>query len=354
MTSTPPPDPWNPDPNQDPNQTPPPAGPAWDAYRQQPAQPGPPGYPPYPGQAGPPGYPGYPSYPAQPMQVQFDPTDPLVSNDYNGWFQRAVAIIKAGWKPLARLQAIILAPLLLLLIPMNIVAGLQQRSFNEDLLRSTEADPFSAFNVTSLLAASGIVIVVSILSAIWVGAGTLATARMVVTIATGGHPSAGAALRSIVGRIPAYLGWGLLAGLITLVALLVCILPVFYVAAVFAVLSPVVLFERGNPISRCFQLFHKDLGAALIRILTIAGLGIGAGIVFAIISGIGGAAFGAGFAPGVTQSTATIIASAIFSTVVTVLSYLFSGVVITPFIVATYTDLRARTEPFSTSQLIHG
>jgi hypothetical protein len=369
MTTTPPPDPWNPSPDPDPGANPAGQQPAgWDPYAQQ--QPAPPAYPPYPGQqqgypgqpdypGGQPGYPGgQPGYPGYPVQSRFDPADPLVSDDFAGWTRRTGAIIKAGWKKLAILQLIILTPLILLSIPFNIGMAFWQRDLAENLTNQaatgTIESPFASVDPAVAVALIVGAVVVGILVSLWFALGTLATVRMVVSIATGTPLTIGGALRSVVGRLPAYIGWAFLAGLISIVALLACILPVFYVAAVFAILTPVIVFERTNVISRCFQLFHADFGSAAARVVTIAAVSIGAGVVVATMSSIGTAAVGGGtlLAPSLDASTASLIASSIISAVFNLASYLFSGVVITPLIVATYADLRARREPFTTSQLI--
>jgi hypothetical protein len=189
---------------------------------------------------------------------------------------------------------------------------------------------------------------------LWFGLGSLATVRMVVSIATGGPATIGGSLRSVMGRLPAYVGWGLLAGVISFGAVLACILPVFYVAAVFTILSPIVVFERGNAISRCFQLFHNDFGSAAARVLTIAAVSIGAAVIFGAMSTIGTAAVGAGspLTPALDASSASLTAGAIIGGVFDLAAYLVSGVIVAPLVVATYADLRARHEPFTTSHLI--
>ena len=85
------------------------------------------------------------------------------------------------------------------------------------------------------------------------------------------------ALKGAARRLFPLIGWGVLAGMLTLVAFLACGLPAFYVAAATAVLAAVVTFGRGGVIARCFRLFHGDLGSSVARIATMAAIAIAVG-----------------------------------------------------------------------------
>jgi hypothetical protein len=178
--------------------------------------------------------------------------------------------------------------------------------------------------------------------------------RLVADAALGREARAGRALRSVLPRLPALIGWTMVGGLIALVAVLACILPVFYVAAVLAILPVVVLFEPGGGISRCFQLFHTDLGAAVARIATIAGLGLAVVIPASMLSAVASAVTqGSAFSDpqAAAASTAAIAVGSVVGTVLSSAASVISGVLLTPLIVATYADLRARREPFVTAYL---
>ena len=353
MSNTPPPDPWGQQPDPSGHQADPvaaqqpPWGPPPNPYQPY-GYPG--GLPPYPcQQPGPHAYPGYPGGP------RFDPADPLTSNDYTGWWQRGMAVVKAGWRRLLLLQLIMAVPLLLLSLPANAFATLKQRDF-ERALKTGADTPELGFPIepATILAFAGVLMAVVIISALWSAIGILATARMVVVIATGHRPTVGDALRAALRRVLPCIGWYVVAGLISVAAVLACIVPVFYVSAVFVILPAVVLFERGNAIGRCFQLFHADIGAAAGRVLTIAGLGVAAAVVFAAIGGVfamlvQGSSF---LATSSTASDAAVITSSLVETVLTSAASLLTGVVVTPLIVATYADLRARREPFTTAYLL--
>jgi len=293
---------------------------------------------------------GHPA-PAMPHgDWRFYPGDPLVSADFRGWWQRGFAVVRKGWRPLALVQLIIAVPALALLVPGHLFADLASR----DLTNQTTADAPPEF--AQFFAASGISLLATLLATLIYSIGSLATVRLVVTIATGADARAGRALRSVLPRIPALIGWSLLSGLIVFGALLACVLPVLYVGAVFVLLPAVVLFERSNVVSRCFSLFHHDLGAAVARIATVAGLGLGIVLPFAALSTVITAiARGSSFLdPRAGTSTGAVVAGSITTTVSGGVGTLICGIILTPLIVATYADLRARREPFTTAYLQAG
>ena len=311
--------------------------------------------PPGPGQQS--AWPGQPQYgpsqwqygPGQPPGgLGFDPADPLVSPDYAGWWQRGTAVTRAGWRPLARLQLIIVVPTMMLLIPAQIFTQLEQRAV------SREAASGATPQVGPLLAVVGILLLTLVPVLLIYVIGTMASARMVVTVATGGPARIGPAVRSVLPRVPALIGWYLVAGLLSVAAFCACVLPLFYVLAVLLILPAVVAFERGGDIARCFRLFHADLGAAAGRVATIAALGLGLSLVVGALSTIVTlVTLGSAFPdPAAAAATGAVVADSVLGSLLTGLASVISGVILTPLMVATYADLRARHEPFSTAQLV--
>jgi hypothetical protein len=137
---------------------------------------------------------------------------------------------------------------------------------------------------------------------------------------------------------------------------LACFLPVFYVMAALAILPVVVLFEPGAGISRCFQLFHTDLGAAVARIATVAGLGLAVVVLGSVLSAVASVLAQGSPLPDAPSAagTAAIVVGSVAGTVLTSAASMIGGIVLTPLIVATYADLRARREPFTTAYLAAG
>jgi len=111
-----------------------------------------------------------------------------------------------------------------------------------------------------------------------------------------------------------------------------------YFGAVFTVLPAIVLLERGNAISRSFQLVHADIGAALGRIVVYYGVSF----LFVTVEGLLSraiTAFGTSLAVTVVATAAGIVFS------------LAAAVAISPMVLTAYADMRARREPFSTAYL---
>ena len=370
--SQPPNDPWDQQPQQPPGAQPPwqqpqpggqqPAEQQPGAQQQWPGQPG--GQQPWPGQPGGqqpwPGQPGgQPAWPGQPVapppygwmtQSRFDPSDPLVSDDYSGWWRRSIAIMRKGWRQLALLQLLFVIPILAFQVPAEFIAEREQRGLGASLGADTTAAP----DFGAILGPLTLVFAAALVAAAIYTLGTLATMRMVAVIATGGRPSIGAALGAAARRVPAMIGWYILAALLATVALLACLLPVVYVAAALTILPAVVLFERGGAIPRCFRLFHADFGASVSRIATIFGLAIAMSVVVGMVTFLVTLAVQGSAAIDTTAdvSTAGLTVTTAVSAVLNGLTYLLAGVVGTPLIVTAYADMRARHEPFSGPSLV--
>ncbi|MEU8613984.1 hypothetical protein AB0C29_38955 [Actinoplanes sp. NPDC048791] len=296
----------------------------WDAQPQQPY--------PYP-------------YP-YPQQVGFDPADPLVSNDFNGWWQRSFRLLKAAWRPMALIQLIVSLPTLVLLLPAMLAFQDEQRVAQESLQASVDAGTqpdFSLFfaGLTVLLPAAAV-------AGLFYMLGQLANQQVVVFTATGRTGNlVGPALLAAAKRLPMLLGWYLLAIPVLIVATVLCFFPVFYVGAALTVLAVVVLLERGNGIGRCFQLFHASIGVSVARIATIFGLSVGASLLLTLVTTLVDVTLGGSYTT--PNSTATVI-----NTLLQTAYYAVSYVVLAPLLVTTYADMRARREPFTTASLLPG
>jgi hypothetical protein len=274
--------------------------------------------------------------------------DPLISPDYNGWWQRSMAIVKAGWRQLAVVQAIGVAVQVLLQVPLLVYVTTQSEQFAADAQSSSTPDVtpiFGALGFTFLVAFAGIVVGAII---------TVATMQMSVAIAVGGQPRLGPALSAAARRAFPLIGWQLLAGLIMLVGLCACVLPFFYFLAVFTVMPGVVAFERTNAISRCFRLFHANFGVAVGRVATIVGISIGTGIIASVISqivGAGGNSFSLSTSA-TTETTSVIVVASIISAVIGAVIDRGVAIVTGPLTLTAYADMRARVEPLTTQTLL--
>jgi hypothetical protein len=283
---------------------------------------------------------------AYPPQPAFDPGDPLVSNDFNGWWHRSLRLLRATWRPMAVIQTIVAVPALILLIPAMVIFQDRQREALASLEASAGTD--SLPDLSELFAGFPILLAAAVGSGVFYLLGQLAGQQVVVHTATGrpGNP-VGPALLAGIKRLPALIGWFLLAIPVLIVATVLCFFPVIYVAAALTVLPVVVLVERGNGIGRCFQLFHASIGVSVSRIATIWGLSFAGGLLLTLLNTIVDITIGGSFET--PNATATVI-----NTVLQSVYFVVAYVVMAPLLVTAYADMRARREPFGTGNLVPG
>ncbi|MCW2642289.1 MAG: hypothetical protein JWP76_4595 [Dactylosporangium sp.] len=293
----------------------------------------------------PPGFQVPPLGPVPPPTPFADPSDPLISTDYAGWWRRNIGILRAYWRPLALLQVIGAIAALVLRVPAEIIAVLQTRglttgppSDNRAVLRA----------LGQALPGLGAAAAGSILAGLAAALVSLAGMRLIVVAVTGGQPDVGDALRGALGRLFPFVGWGLLAGLMLLAGFCACFVPGLYLVAVFMVLPAVVLFERGGVIARCFKLFHADVGASLARVATIAAITVAVSLVSSVVGTIISTVTHAA-----TAGTGGLVTAALVTAVFDVAVSAGLGVVLTPLILTTYADERARREPLHSGVLAH-
>lgn len=278
------------------------------------------------------GQPGY-GYPGGPLPLPAD--DPLIAPDYAGWWSRTTQLVKRCWKQLALLQVAVLVVNVVLGAPLQLLSIWLQSQMRGDVTLAL------LLSLVTLLFAFLLIIVALVVSAVV----ALAAIRLVVAAATGQPLDPMAAAREIRDRVPAMIGWSLLFGLMIGVGLLFCVIPGLYLYMPFLMLAPVLLFERGQNLSRCFQLVHRDFGAALGMLATIVGMGVG---VYLISSGI---QWAVSFALVALLGTVGTYVASVISIIVS--SVLAAGLAIftIPLQTTAYASLRARLEPLSTGQL---
>ncbi|MDG4825615.1 hypothetical protein O7635_27525 [Asanoa sp. WMMD1127] len=272
-----------------------------------------------------------------PPQLGQPGADPLVSLDFNGWWQRGIMIVRRGWRPLAAVQAAGVLLTLLVQAPPAIYLVLTA----DDLERTfTTTDTPVAADFAPLLGVLGLTVLATLLGVVVSAVITLAVVHIGVSAALGAPQRVNDALKLAARRVLPLIGWQLLAIPLYVVAVCFCVLPVFYVMAVFAVLPAVVAVERTNAFSRCFTLFHRDFGASAARIGTVIGLLIATGVVGGLLGGLAEAAINAAV-PG----TGGLVAGAVVATLVGALLGGAAAVLVAPLTLTAYADMRARTEP---------
>ncbi|MFI7541620.1 hypothetical protein [Actinoplanes sp. NPDC049599] len=283
---------------------------------------------------------------AHPQQPAFDPGDPLVSNDFNGWWQRGFRLLRAAWRPMAVIQALVAVPTLILLVPAMVMFQDRQREGLAKLEASTTTE--SLPDLSELFAGFPILLAATAGAGLFYLFGQLAGQQVVVFTATGRTGNlVGPALLAAAKRLPALIGWYLLAIPVLIVATVLCFFPVIYVAAALTVLPVVVLLERGNGIGRCFQLFHASIGVSVSRIATIFGLSLAGGLLLTLVTTVVDVTIGGSF--NTPNSAATVV-----NTVLQSAYYVVAYLVVAPLLVTAYADMRARREPFGTASLLPG
>jgi hypothetical protein len=196
--------------------------------------------------------------------------------------------------------------------------------------------------VDDLAPALGVVLLSSIVLAVFTALAWGAAAWMIARWAVAQPVALGPALGYGLRRLPRVLGWSLVVTLMVLVGFCLCVLPGIYFAFALCLALSVAVFERANPVSRSFALTHRRIGLALGRILIVAAVFIGPTIVLGVfeevlLTAIGTAAAG---------SVGGFLVSAVFTLVAAPLYLvLYVGMLVT------YAELRAWEAPLTSASL---
>jgi hypothetical protein len=278
--------------------------------------------------------------------------DPLVGPDYAGWWQRSIALVRAGWRPLVAVQAVGALASLVVYVPLGVwtlTAG--------ESLTATGADGTVLFDAAAFADVLGVTVAGIFLTIVAANAATIASLHIGVSIAAGGRPDVGAALGFALRRLLSLLGWELVAGFLMVLGVCACVLPGVYLYAVFTLVPVVVAVERTNVLGRCFRLFHNSFGSAVARIATIIGIGIGVGLASSVLTSIVDAVIGVSTSPfgfsdlDAYADTELIVIGALVSSIISVGLSGAVAVLTAPMTLTAYADLRARREPLSATVL---
>jgi hypothetical protein len=255
-----------------------------------------------------------------------------VPANFGGWFQRIIDVVRRSFVPLAILQvvtAVVSAVFGIVTASMTpnvgdlqgLSARLQagEQVSPEEIAAATNGVRTAMGPFVGVSAVGGLILaVVGLFVAV-------ASVYVAVRDASGQPTSAGQGVRFAGGRVLPLLGWGVLAGIITMIGFVLFILPGLYLMIVFgSTLLGVVVIERQG-IGRCFALANA-------RFLPTAGRVLLAGVILAVYALVVGIiAVGIGGGPG---SVVTPIVRAILMIPL--------GIAGTAFAVVTYAELRGR------------
>jgi len=298
---------------------------------------------PYP--AGPEPYPNYPSGGDQ-SPLENDPggaaptDDPLVPQDFGGWFQRVVAVVRRSFPQLALLQLIYA----LVAAAFNYVLATIAPGFaaTADLGASY---PIGQTDTGPFLWTFGVGIAVSFVVSTFVFA---ASTLLAIRDAGGTRTTAVDGLRLTVGRVLPLVGWlaltfvvaacaGYVVGvgrgvseLLGLVLAVLLVVGIVYASvAIFGSLLGVVVVERGG-IGRCFALIRRRFWATTGRTVIFGLIATAYSLIVSFIAiSIGGGPF-----------VTTILQLALIIPM---------GVAAVAVTVVTYAELRFRENPTTTT-----
>ncbi len=284
-------------------------------------------------------------YQPMPAEGLFD--DPLVNPPHsgiNGWFTRIGGLFSRSWKPMVAIFAIttVLPSLLIAMAGAVVGVVLAFRISETGGVERIDQD----WLAIGLPAFFLIVIAVVLVSYVLQMAG-YAGATYAVTREAGGYQvGLGEALRYGFRRCLGLFGWQFVAGLITVAGFIACILPGFYVIAALALVGPIFLFEKQNPIGRSFSIFNNNLGRVLGRLALLLVANLIASGFTGVFDQVGQAAVGRS-----TTDVAIIAGAAGVSAILSIIIQLpvtmltFSGILLT------YTEQRGYEGPVSARSL---
>lgn len=256
--------------------------------------------------------------------------DPLVPRDFAGWFGRVFTLFRREFGHLALLAAVPAVLTAAYLVALNSVRQspeeVQQRL--ADVAAAAPGHPVGAAEAFSVVFGRTLPIILVfmvlmvVVGALYEGAGVF----MVLRRASGQQTNTGAALRFACSRLPAFVGWNLLGGLILTAAIALPVLPgvlahvlplviagavvalvlaVVVGVAVFSSLFGVVLIERAG-ILRCRELVRGRFAATTARMLVVGVIYVGYSVLTGLpVAGVA-ALVGAGLISSVVQALVTV------------------------------------------------
>ena len=233
-----------------------------------------------------------------------DPHDPLISGDYQGWWRRSLALLKAGWRPMATVQANVTVLTLAFEVPCWAPSRSSSARRGREIRLTSSSPAFLSCPPPSSCRAC------STCWASWRPRNWWCRPRR-------------AAATASARCVPALLGW-------YLAAVLLCFLPVIYVGVVLTILPACRRWSCWSAATA--GAFGCSTRTSACRIATIVGLNIAAALVMSLMS----VTLGGGL-----ESPNTTVLDAILQGAY----YVAAGLVGTPLLVTAYADMRARHEP---------
>jgi hypothetical protein len=274
-----------------------------------------------------------PEHAVLPAQQSPPANDPLVPADFGGWVKRVLGVVRRSFAQLAMLQAI----LAVISVVFGVVTALMTPDFAALGSQLESGAPLTQDQISGVGASVTTFWVISIIGflvTVVLDAYVYSASVFVAIRDAAGQPTTAAeGLRLGARRALPLLGWGLLAGILTAVGLVLFILPSVYLMIVFTALAGVVVVERAG-IGRCFALVNPRFLPTAGRILLTALAGIAYfAVVFAVTGGF--------------SSSGSVIGA-----IVRPILLIPVGVVGTAVVVVTYAELRFHERGVNTATLV--
>lgn len=276
-------------------------------------------------------YPAYPGYPAgvdpgEPAALN----DPLVPVDFGGWFRRVFEVFRHSFGQLAQLAvlpALLVAGYLIAIDAARPALGDIQRELAESGVGpGMSPSPMVAFEVIfgRLLPIMLVFLVLMVVvGAFYQGAAFYLAIRR----ADGGPGGIGEALRFAAPRVAPFIGWSLLAGIVSSLLFAVPVLPgvitqsaplislgvlvglvlgAWFTVVVFGSLFGVVLLERAG-LGRCFRLIKGRFWVTFGRLLVAGLIYLVYSFVLGLVTGVLTVLLGAGAGPVVSALVEAVL-----------------------------------------------
>ncbi|GAA1368906.1 DUF3824 domain-containing protein [Catellatospora chokoriensis] len=212
--------------------------------------------------------------------------DPLVAPPHGGvggWFNRIGGLFRNSWRPILTIIALTqLLPGILIAVAglfVGVYVGLEFLQ-TDPASGTLDIDPAVFFPILG----AGLLVMLALY--VVQLAGYAAATHSVTRQAAGTPASLGESLGYGFRRSLGLFGWYIPVTLMILAGALACLLPGFYFIAATALIGPIFLYERINPIGRSFKMLHNSGGRVLGRLALILVITIGGGFAASAVQAV--------------------------------------------------------------------
>lgn len=212
--------------------------------------------------------------------------DPLVAPPHGGvggWFNRIGSLFQRSWKSTLAIVALTqLLPAIVLGVGMLfavVYVGLGALALEAN-------GGTGEFDAAAFFAFFGVLLAVMLVLYVVQLAGYAAATHSVTRQAAGTPASLAESLGYGFRRCLGLFGWYVPVALMIIAGVVACVLPGLYLMAATALVGPIFLFERTNPIGRSFKMLHNSGGRVLGRLALIVLISIGVGFAVSAVEAV--------------------------------------------------------------------